>query len=146
MRAARYLGRILELDARIDRKQAEKERVMELATHITPTMSDMPHGGGGTSDKVGNAGARLADLEHEIVATIDELIDAKREVLAILELLPVDDYQVLHMHFVQGLTYEEIADNFQPKPKSVRQIHRIKSRAIKRVQTILDEREEASEV
>lgn len=140
MRAAKYLGQILRLDARVERKLAEKQHVLELATKTTPSLSDMPRGGG-PADKVGDAVARLVALEAEIDRIVDELIDARAEVLKLLETLPDDEHDVLHKYYVQGQTIETIADGMLPRPKTERQIYRIKARALKRVQAILDERE-----
>lgn len=138
MKAAQYLGQILRLDAKINRKLAEKRQVMELVTKVTPSLTDMPRGGGG-ADKIGDAVARLCALEEEIDRIVDELIDARAEVLKLIGTLPDKEQQVLHGYYVQGLTIERIADNFKPVPKSSRQVSRIKSRAVKRVQAILDE-------
>lgn len=145
MRAAKYLGRIRWLDMRISICQVEKERVMDLATRITPSMSDMPPGGGGVSDRIGNAAAKLADLEREIVANIDQLIDDRRVILDFLDTLQSlgyttpAEYTVLVMYFVQCRTVEDIAEKFKPRPKSPRQISRIKASALKSAQAFLDD-------
>lgn len=139
IRAATYLGQIGRLNARINNKLQEKKQIMDLATCITPTLSDMPRGSG-LSDKAGNAAARLADVEMEINRIIDQMIDTRAEIVQLLETLPSDEYTVLHNYFVLGQTVEVIADNMQPRAKTPRQIYRIKRRAMKRVQAILDER------
>lgn len=138
IRAAAYLGQIGRLNARINNKLQEKQQIMDLATNITPTLSDMPRGSG-VSDKVGNAGTKLANLERQITRTIDQLIDARAEIIRLLETLPSDEYTVLHNYYVLAQTFEVIADNMG---KSVRQVYRIKSRALKHVQAILNERTE----
>lgn len=137
MRAAEYLGQIGRLDARINNKLREKQQIMELATKVTPTLSDMPRGEGVT-DKVANAVARLVTVEREIDQIIDRLVDTRAEVVALLEMLPHDEYLVLHAYYVTDLTVEAIADTMG---KSVRQVYRIKSRAMRHVQAILDERD-----
>lgn len=139
IRAAAYLGQIGRLNARINNLLQEKQQIMDLATNITPTLSDMPRGSG-TSDKVGNASVKLANLEDQINRIVDQLIDTRAEIIALLETLPLDEYTVLHNYFVLGQTIEVIADNMNPKPKTPRQIYRIKARAMKHVQAILDER------
>lgn len=140
MRAAEYLGQIRRLDAKINNKLTERQRIMELATRITPSMSDMPRASG-VSDKVGDAVLKLVALEEEINQTIDQLIDIRAEVVKLLEALPHDEYTVLHHYYVQGQTVESIADVMTPRPKTPRQIYRIKARAMRRVQSILDARE-----
>jgi DNA-directed RNA polymerase specialized sigma24 family protein len=141
VRADKYLGQVRRLDARINAKIAERQRVMELATRITPTLTDDPGGAGGVSDKIGNAVARLVVLEQEINEAIDQLIDTRAEVLELLESLPVDEYTVLHGHYILGRTFAAIAETMKPRPLTERQVHRIKGRGRRRVQSILDERE-----
>lgn len=140
MRADRYLEQVRLLDARIDRKLIEKQRIMELATRITPSLSGMPRASG-NSDKIGDTAVRLVEIEEQINDLIDHLIDKRAEIIALLETLPVQDYTVLHQYYIQGVTLAAIAENMAPKPMSERQVSRIKARAIKRVQAILDGRE-----
>ena len=140
MRVVKYLERIREMDMRVDNKIAERQRILELATVITPTLSDMPKGGG-TADKVGNAAVKLAAIAVEIDNATDKFIDFRNEAIKLLEALPVNEYNVLHKHYVLYQTIEAIAEGWVPKPKTARQVYRIKARALKHAQMILDERE-----
>lgn len=144
IRAAAYLGQIRRLNARIKNKLQEKEQIMELATNVTPTLSDMPRGSG-VADKVGNAGTKLAKVETEINQIIDQLIDTRAEIIELLETLPSDEYTVLHNFFVLGQTIETIAENMEPREKTARQIYRIKSKGLKHVQAILEQRDQIRE-
>lgn len=144
MRAAKYLGQIRRLDAHIDAKIAERQRVMDLATRITPTLSDAPGGSGGVSDRVGDAVAKLLDLDIQINQAIDRLVDVREEILDLLEMLPPEEYRVLHAHFVRGMTFAAIAEDMKPRPLTERQVHRIKGRALKRMQAMLDSNPPAS--
>lgn len=139
MRATRYLMQVRRLDARINNKLAEKQRIMDLVTGVSPSLSGMPRPTG-NHDKIGDAVARLTEVEDEINRTIDRLIDVRAEVVSLLETLPTDEYNVLHQYYVQGLTVEVIAEGMA---RTERQVYRIKARALKRVQTILDTREPA---
>lgn len=141
IRAAAYLGQIGKLNDRIKNKLQEKQQIMDLATNITPPLSDMPRGTG-LSDKPGNAGTKLADVEREINRIVDQLIDTRAEIIQMLETLPQDEYTVLHNYFVLGQTWEVIAENIG---RSVRQVYRIKSKGMKHVQAILDARAESRE-
>lgn len=137
MKAYMHLRRLTRLNALIDNKLLEKQKILELATKITPNLSGLPRPSG-VSDKVGNAALQLAAVEAEIDRAVDRLVDARKEVLAMLETLPTDEYHVLHQYFVLGRTVEAIADCWQPKPRTERQVYRIKAKAIKHVQAILD--------
>ena len=54
MRADEYLSRIDRLDARIFDLLTEKQRLMEMATRLSPDMTGLPHVSG-VSDRVGSA-------------------------------------------------------------------------------------------
>ena len=140
MRVVRYLEMIHEMDMRVNNKIAERERIMELATVITPTLSDMPKGGG-TSDKVGNAAVKLAAIAVEIDNATGRFVDFRTEAIQLIEALPANEYNVLHNHYVLYQTIDKIAENWLPKPKTARQVYRIKAKALKHAQALLDERE-----
>lgn len=140
MRVVKYLERIHEMDTKVDDKIAEKERILELATIITPTLSDMPKGGG-PSDKVGNAAVKLAAIAVEIDNATDRFVDYRNEAIKLLEALPAKEYTVLHKHYVLYQTFKTIAEGWTPKPLSERQVYRIKAKALKHAQVLLDERE-----
>lgn len=137
MRVVKYLEKIKEMDMLIGLKIAEQQRVRELATAITSVLSDMPKGGG-TSDKVGNSAVKLAALAIEIDRETDSFVDYRREAICLIEALPINEYTVLHKHYVLYQTIEEIAENWTPLPKTERQIYRIKAKALKHAQAILD--------
>lgn len=142
MRVVKYLEKIREMDMRVDGKIAERERILELATAITPVLSDMPKGGG-PSDKIGNAAVKLAAIAAEIDEATDRFIDYRAEAIRLLEALPINEYAVLHGHYVRYQTIEYIAENWVPAPKTARQVYRIKAKALRHAQTLLDEREGA---
>lgn len=140
MRADEYLSRIDRLDARIFDLLTEKQRLMEMATRLSPDMTGLPHAGG-VSDRVGSAAVKLASVDEEINRTVDRLIDARAEVTALLEMLPDDEYRVLHQYYVQQRVVGAIAENWTPREITERQVFRIKARAMRHVQAILDARE-----
>lgn len=121
MRAYKYLAQISCLDALVENKLAEKQRVLELGEKTQ-----------------GHSKARLASLEQEIDKAVDRLVDRRRAASELLETLPVEEYTVLHQYYIRGRTMEVIAANWQPRPMTVRQVYRIKNKALGHVQTLLD--------
>jgi hypothetical protein len=106
--AKRYLERIRKLDKLIDRKLDKAARLKSLATKITPTMSESG-GGGGNPDKIGAAMDRWIDLEKEINRDIDQLVDMQAEAYELLYKISNQEYyDVLEMHYMQYLTFEQI--------------------------------------
>lgn len=56
---------IKEINREISRLRAKMARISAEADNISPKLSDLP-GRGGTSDKLGNAVAQIADIQREI--------------------------------------------------------------------------------
>lgn len=124
-----WLESVKKLDELILAKEVERVQLWEMATKITPTMHDAP-GGGGVSDKVGNAAVKLAQLIEETNTAWDRYIDQRTKVIKALELLPANEYGVLHREYIRYMTQEEIA---QDMGYSTVHIWRIKNAAIKRL-------------
>ena len=121
-----WLDQVKKLDELIDAKLAERDQLWTLATKITPEMTGMPHGGG-VSDKVGNIAAKLADLARETNEVVDHFVDYKASVVAALEKLPAKEYGALHRHYIQYMTWEEVAADMG---KSYMQVWRYRKKGL----------------
>lgn len=107
--AKKYLERIRKLDKLIDRKSDKAARLYSLATKITPTMSESGGGGSGNQDKVSAATDKWIDLKAEINRDIDQLVDMQSEAYDLLYKISNQEYyDVLEMHYMQYLTFEQI--------------------------------------
>lgn len=136
MTAYDYLNTIRILDALIQSKLEEQQQLKELATQITQAGDGLPHATG-VSDKVGSTVSKLVDLQNDTAVLVEEYRNKRQEIIKVLELLPPNQYAVLHKRFVLFKKWEEIADEMM---YSERQVHRIRKRAIRLVQYILDEK------
>lgn len=109
--AQEYLEKIRRLDVQIDCMLEEKNQLKDMATRITPTMSNSGgSSGGGNQDKLGGAVSRIVDKEKEIDAAVDALIGLKQEASSLLSRL--DDpahMKVLHERYIQYKSFESIA-------------------------------------
>ena len=133
MNAHDWLCGLRDLDELINAKIREREQVMDMATKITPNMDGMPHGSG-VSDKVGNAAAKLADMADEINALVDDLIDYKQQVNTALGKLSASDQLLLHRHYIQGMTWTEVADAMNMSGMNV---WRLKVKALENLQNVM---------
>jgi hypothetical protein len=106
-----WLEKVRKLDELIDAKCAERDQVWALATKITPVVSDMPHGSGGISDKVGKGGVDLGQLAKDLNDLVDQYVDYKAMVIRELEKLPAKEYGVLHRYYIQYMTWEQVAED-----------------------------------
>lgn len=140
MRAKDYLLQIRKLDRLINNKLLEFDQWMSIATSTTVSTEGERVQSSGSKDKMGDAVARLVDVQTEINREIDRLVDLKREVIRDIEQLPIaDEYDILHMIYVQGMTFQEAADALN---KSYRWTTALHGRALSHLQKILNERNE----
>lgn len=110
MTAKKYLQKIKLYDSRINTKLEELQHLKEMVLKVTPTLKGDVVSSSGSQDKLGDAVAKIVDLEDEINKEIDRYVDAKEEVGSILDNLDdPDQLQVLHKRYVQYKTWEQIA-------------------------------------
>lgn len=139
MRAKEYLLNISKIDKLIENKIAEMEHWKAVAAGTTAYSEGDRVQSTSNKEKMADAVVRYLDMEAEVNAEIDRLIDTKREVISTIEQLRADEYDVLHKYYVQGLTIYETADSCK---KSCSWARQTKGRALKNLQKILDGSEE----
>ena len=145
MRAFDYLDQVKVLDTLIMTKTAEQEQLRDMAEKITQANDGMPHGTG-VSDKVGSAAVGLVDLANEIAVLVVTFKGILQDVTKTIEILPEEQYKVLHAKFIRKRkelgnhrswyhSWEEVAEIVG---YSESQVYRIKKKAIRNLQRILD--------
>lgn len=131
MTAKEYLGQAYRLDQRINSKLEQVLSLRELTTKATATMSDMPGGGSRNVYKMQDIIGKIVDLENEINADIDQLVDLKREMVAVIKAVADPEYQtLLELRFLCFKTWEQIAVDMN---YSIQHIYRLRDRALKMV-------------
>lgn len=127
---AEWLRRYQKINRRINRKCEEVSQLRELATKITPTLSDMPKGNQ-TSDKVSEAVSKIADLEKEIDAEVDALVAVRNQIQAAIDDVRDDTLKtLLEYRYIDGLTWEKIAVKLDKSYQWVCELH---GRALKKL-------------
>ena len=110
MTAKEYLGQAYRLDQRINSKLEQVLSLRDLTTKATATMSDMPGGGSRNVYKMQDIIGKIIDLENEINADIDQLVDLKREMVATIKSVENPEYQtLLELRYLCFKTWEQIA-------------------------------------
>lgn len=137
MRAKEYLQQIEKLDALIKNKLIEKQQWMDVALGITPQMNSERVQSTGNQQKMASAIEKMVDIERELDECVDRLIDTRNEVLAVLEQLNKEEYDFLHMVYVQHYTLGDVANL---KGYSYSWATTYHGKALKSVQKILDEK------
>lgn len=136
--AQMYLEQVAKLNAMIENKTAEIAQWRCVALCVT-SHSD---GGdrvqsSGNQQKMADAIERVIDLEREIAALVDGLINTKLEIVSTIERLNAVEYDVLHKRYIQELSFDEIAAT---KGKSKTWATTVHGRAMQSLNAILREK------
>lgn len=134
--AKEFLQQVKLCDMHINEKLEELERLKALTTKITSTWkTDVSVSGSGNQDKLGDAIAKIIDLEADINKAVDEFVDKKKEVSMIIEKIQQpDQVAVLYKRYFQFETWEQIACEMHMTYRNVCYIH---GRALQTVEGLL---------
>lgn len=137
MNAQEWLEQVRKLDQLINAKLAERDRLKEMATDISPRpMDGMPFDNTGVvSRKMENAVVRLIDLANELNKLVDEYTECKQKVVKALEQLPEAEYGVLHRHYIRYMTWDQVAEDMG---YCTVQIWRIRKKGLKNLQNVIE--------
>ena len=121
----KYLKQYAILDKKIDRLIAEAERMRSRLGKLTPTLSDMP-GGGGSIYKSADIALidKIVDIEAEINEKIDRAIDLRMKIQQMID--DIDDEReklLMQYRYLDGMTFEWIASEMKYHWRSVHKIH-----------------------
>lgn len=103
-----YLKQYRSLSMEIDRISEELQRWQDLATRISPSYSDMPHGG--ANDKVQTAAVEVAELTDQLNEKIHQAVKMQREIKELIG--TIDDAtlrRLMTYRYIHGKKWEEIA-------------------------------------
>ena len=137
-KAKDFLRQLKKLDKMIENKMIEKEQWKAIATGTTAQMGGERVQTSGSQQKMADAVGTYIDIEEDINRCIDKLIDAKQEVISVIEQLNATEYDILHKIYVQYITLDDVAEMYDKTYSWVTTVH---GRALKRVNQILNERE-----
>ena len=134
-----FLNQVRKLDLQIKNKLIEKQQWKQIALGITANMDGERVQSSGGKSKMADAIEKCVDMEQEIDSLIDRLIDIKKEVIQTIEQLDSPtEYDLLHLKYIQFMTFEEIAEYYGREYTTITTAH---GRALKNVQALLDEKE-----
>ena len=124
-RAKAYLRRLAQCDARINAMQDKIDDLWEQATRITPTLKqDVVSGGGCCHDKVGDAAAKIADLQKAINQQIDFYVGLQEEANALLNKLTNNvHYTILYRRYMLGDSFAVIGAEIDKGERQTYSLH-----------------------
>lgn len=138
MNAKLFLRQLRKLDRMIENKLIEKDQWKNIASGTSSPALGEKVQTSSNPQKMADAVCKYIDMEYEIDKYIDTLVDAKNDVINVIEQLDATEYDILHKRYVQYLELVDIADMYGKTYSWVTTVH---GRALQNVQTILDQRE-----
>lgn len=138
MKAKEFLRQIEKLDLMISNKLIEREQWKSMATRTSSQIGGERVQQSGSNQKMSDAVCRYVDIDKQIDDCIDRFVDARNEVIRVIEQLEPVEYDILHKVYVQYITLYDVADMYGKSYSWVTTVH---GRALKNVQYILDERD-----
>lgn len=136
--AKSYLRQVEKLDKQISNKLVEREQWRDMALGITASIGGERVQTSGSQQKMADAIVKCVDMESEIDALVDSLVEVKKDVIATIEQLESPtEYDILHKRYIQFLSLQEIADQYGREYTTITTTH---GRALKNVQRIIDKK------
>ena len=109
MTAKEFLSQYRLSDLRIKAKLEQLEELRTQATHITPSYSEVACTPS-ASDKIGGLAAKITDLENEINADIDNLLNIRKEIVKAINTVEDSTLRtLLELRYINCKKWEQIA-------------------------------------
>ena len=128
MNAKEYLSQVMHIDQRINSKLEQVVKLRESATKATATLSDMPRSDSQSMQTMENTICKIVDLEREINADIDALVDLKTQARRVIGQLKNPDQQL-----VLDLCYRPWTDIMEELGISETSVYRIHGEALRNI-------------
>jgi hypothetical protein len=130
-----YLSKAYRIDRRINSKIEQVQSLHALSTKATTTLSDIPPSKGIRNvHRMEDIIAKMVDLESEINADLNRLIDLKHEIITVVKCVENPELQtLLELRYLCFKTWEEIAVEIN---WSIRQVYYMHGEALREVEPI----------
>lgn len=109
---------------RIERKEQERKRWLEIGTKITPVYSGMPKAQN-QSNKIEQAAIARAQIAGELAQEICELAKRRKRIeQAISSLSDEKQRLIMEKHYIDRMTFEQIAEEIHFDYRWIRRLHK----------------------
>lgn len=134
-KAKEYLRQYKEADRQVKRLEREYEKQLEMIDALGSPLGDgTPHG-----TNIGNTTAakalKLIEKTEELLKAKEAAIRVRQEVFDLISSIPGEKGSVLYERYINGLSWEDVADAVN---YSLRQVHNIHRDALKIVQDCIE--------
>ena len=131
MTTKEYLAQAYRIDQRINSKLEQIVSLRELATKATSTLSDTPPSGSSNVHSMEGIIVNMMELENEINADIDVLVDLKKEIMSIIKKINNPEQQtLLELRYLCFKTWEQIAVDMG---YSIQNAYKVHDRALENI-------------
>ena len=128
MTAKEYLNQAYWLDRRIDSKLEQLSALKDMATKTTSVMSDDVVSHTRNVHSMQDVIAKIIDMQAEINADIDQLVDLKREIMQVVKAVQNPEHQtLLELRYLCFKSWEDVAEELG---YNVRHIYRLHDEAV----------------
>ena len=137
MTGKEYLSQVRFIDSMVDSKLEQLTRLKETATKATETISDMPRSDSPDLQSMESTVVKMIDMEREIDAEVDRLVDLKREIRDVIQKIHTPRYRaLLEMRYLSFMTWEEIAEAIE---LDVSNVYRARRGALRAAECVMAE-------
>lgn len=129
--AKAFFQQVRNIDKQIDVKYQQLERWKTLATKVTPTLSGAGGGSGGVSRSLENSVEKIVAVQEELEADIAKYTEMAREANAKINgLRDEKQRRCLDSFYLQGKSFEEIAEEMNYSVPGVKKLRNLALRAV----------------
>lgn len=123
--AKEYLSQAYRIDQRINSKIEQVSALNNMATKATSTITDMPGSATRNIHRMEDVIAKIIDMQAEINADIDMLVDLKGEIMDVIKGIDNIEYQtLLELRYLCYKPWEQIAIEMGYSINNVFKMHR----------------------
>ena len=131
MTAKEYLNQAYWLDRRIDSKLEQLSALKDMATKTTSIMSDDVVSHTRNVHSMQDVIAKIIDMQAEINADIDRLVDLKRDIMQVVKTVDDPELQtLLELRYLCFKSWEYVAEQMG---YNVRHIYRLHDEAVEQI-------------
>lgn len=124
MNTKQYLNQVRRYDRMINNKLSEIYQLKTLATSISVATDADRVQSSGNKDRMGNVVARLVDIERETDKLIQVYTEKRQIIISQIDSMEdINFYDVLFHRYIEGKTFEAIADDMHYSWRQVMRIH-----------------------
>ena len=125
MTTKEYLSQAYRIDRMVKAKLEQVLSLRELSTNASATLSHTPPSGTRNFHKMEDIIAKMIDLEAEINADINALVDLKAEIMQAIKAVDNEDHRtLLELRYLCFKPWNEIAADMRYNINSIFKIHR----------------------